>query len=355
MNSKNIVIVCLLALLSTVCYQVASGNTEIIENFWGISGVSFAAKPEVVNKNGYANKNFVNNTPLLHYNQNPYINTNLLNNDSKALLQSSLSEPMNHAAFNKMGDATNNYVQEPYCGSCNNNGPAVFTVPGNYQAPLSPRFNSEGVRSFIRYDIPEEQNMANIPSDPLTVANMVHDTKENFKADTVKEGNDMVKALRGQGDAVFNELPVSGMNNMVGSENNDEFFVNSERLIFSINKSKLTGHGDWIRGDLPIVPNNGGWFQVSANPTHLNQGALFAMAGVGNVTAQQAAELQGRSQGGTNNTFAGAEINTPPNTFVSDLQNSQMQKVNHLNMANQANLQVQVGGPNPSVNATMFP
>lgn len=354
MNSKNIVIVCLFALISTVCYQVASGNTDIIENFWGISGVSFNAKPEVINKNGYANKNFINNKPLLHYNENPYINTNLMNNESKQLLQSSLSGPLNTTAFNEVGNSPNNYIQEPYCGSCNNNNnPAVFTVPGTLQGPLSPRMNSDGLRSYIRYDLPPEEYMANVPTDPLTVANMVHDTKENFEKN--KNTNDMVKELRGNGDAVFNELPVSGMNNTMGSDNNDEFFVNSERLIFSLNKNQLTGQGDWIRGDLPVIPNNGDWFQVSANPNSLNQGALFAMAGVGNVTAQQAAELQGRASGGTNNTFAGAEVNTPPNTFVSDLQRNQMEKVNSLNMANQSNLQVQIGGPNPSVNSTMFP
>jgi hypothetical protein len=63
-----------------------------------------------------------------------------------------------------------------------------------------------------------------------------------------------------------------------------------DRLIYSNIKSRLRGHGDYIRGDLMITPDNykcdggghPGWFQVSAKPNRdLNMGAMSMIAPVG--------------------------------------------------------------------------
>jgi hypothetical protein len=62
-----------------------------------------------------------------------------------------------------------------------------------------------------------------------------------------------------------------------------------DRLIYSNIKSRLRGHGDYIRGDLMIVPNsmktdcqNNGWFQVSVHPNRdLNMGAMSMIGPLG--------------------------------------------------------------------------
>lgn len=327
MNSQNLIIVCLVAIVSTVCYQVASGQTNIVENFWN-TGMSFMAKPEIT-QNGYANPNFVNNTPILGYDTNPIINPQILSSTQKKELVESLKPTEN------------------YCGSCAD-GPPVYTVPGTKQSYLPPRVNPDGVGSYVKYEIPEEANLGSIPSDPLSVSNVV--AKEDFVGTTIKEADDQVKSLRGQGDLVFNELPVSSMSNSLGTETENDFFVNSERLIFALKKDRNTGNGCMIRGDLGIIPNNGSWFQVSANPATLTQGALMAIAGPTNVTSQQAAELSMRATGGTDNTYGGSVLSTPPNTFVSNLE-----QVNTVNMGNKIDLKSSFNGVSPIVQATAFP
>ena len=54
----------------------------------------------------------------------------------------------------------------------------------------------------------------------------------------------------------------------------DGFYVNSERLIFSLQKNRLQGLGDPIRGDLPIIPcnpnsnpNSNVWFRPGRSTT----------------------------------------------------------------------------------------
>ena len=328
MNSQNLIIICLVAIVSTVCYQVASGQTNIVENFWN-TGMSFIAKPEITT-NGYANPKFVNNTPILGYDTNPIINTQILSPKQKKELVESLKPTEN------------------YCGSCTQGGPPVYTVPGTKQSYLPPRMNADGIGSYVKYEIPKEEHLGGIPSDPLSVSNVV--SKEDFKGTTIKEADAQIKSLRGQGDLVFNELPVSSMSNSLGTETENDFFVNSERLIFALKKDRNTGNGCMIRGDLGIIPNNGDWFQVSANPATLTQGALMAIAGPTNVTSQQAAELAMRAKSGTTNTYGGGNLSIPPNTFVSELE-----KVNSINMGNKIDMQNSFNGVSPVVQATAFP
>ena len=325
MNSKNLLIICLVAVVSTICYQVASGNSQIIENFWN-TGMGLMAKPEVTT-NGYANPEFINNTPLLGYDTNPVINTNILT--PKEL--SELPKRETYAHHNSNGNA------QP-----------VFEVPGTKQSYLSPRMNPNGLGSYVNYNIPNVNELASNPADPLSVSSVV--PKEDFVGETPMETEEQVKALRGQGNLVFNELPVSSMTNSLGTETDNEFFVNSERLIFALKKDRNTGNGCMIRGDLGIIPNNGQWFQVSANPATLTQGALMAIAGPTNVTAQQAAELSMRATGGTDNTYGGGTLEVPPNTFISNLV-----KVDTINMGNKIDLKTSFKGVSPLVEATAFP
>lgn len=60
-----------------------------------------------------------------------------------------------------------------------------------------------------------------------------------------------------------------------------------DRFIYANQRSILQGQGDRIRGDLPIMPNNTGWFQVSAVPTtQLTNSALSVISGDGETSRQ---------------------------------------------------------------------
>lgn len=84
-----------------------------------------------------------------------------------------------------------------------------------------------------------------------------------------------------------------------------------ERVIYTNKNSRTRGEGDHIRGDLPIVPCRGTWFNVSASPaTDLQQGALNVLAGTDNSTTQELARLINSS--GASNTIAGLHYTTNP-------------------------------------------
>ena len=350
--NKNIVIITLLSILSLLCYKIASTQADTVENFWGLSN-GFVAKQDIVDKN--ENSVSGNNQAQLCYNANPYINTNIMAKNDISNLQQSLAPP-NSAQFQnyltetgQMGAnqqqvqmANNDFSNEPYCNSCSS-GPVSYTVPGNYESYLPPRFNSVGLEGNIRYEIPQEKNLGGEVNNPLMVANSIQQpqireeyhskgqTKNaqsglqhggTFNGDTPKQYNKMYDNLSGEQNV--NKLPVASMNNAIGDEKNNEFFVNSERLIFALNRSRLQAQGDFIRGDLPVVPYNpnsdpgsGVWFRPSVSPSvDLRAGAMNVIAGVGNVTAQQTSELQMRATGGQNDTFGGVPLVVPESTAV---------------------------------------
>lgn len=395
--NKNIVIITLLSILSLLCYKIASTQADTVENFWGLSN-SLIAKQDIVDQNG--NSVPGNNQAQLCYNANPYINTNIMAKSDVQTLQQSLAQPgspqfqnylsqtgqVPDANSKKVNFAQNDFSNEPYCGSCSSGGraqgPVTYTVPGTYDSYLSPRFNPLGLEGNIRYNIPEEKNLASEVNNPLMVANAVqqpHIREEyhskgqmknakhglenggKFHGDTPKQFDQMYDELSGNQNV--NKLPVASMNNAIGDEKNNEFFVNSERLIFALNRSRLQAQGDFIRGDLPVVPYNpnsdpgsGVWFRPSVSPSiDLRAGAMNVIAGVGNVTAQQTSELQMRATGGQNDTFGGVPLVVPESTAVGRVGQYQQQQLNTINMGNQAELNAQTYNPNPSVSVTTFP
>jgi hypothetical protein len=393
--NKNIVIITLLSILSLLCYKIASTQADTVENFWGLSN-SFVAKQDIVDRNG--NSVTGNNQAQLCYNANPYINTNIMAKSDVQTLQQSLSAPgspqfqdylttTGQAGPNQqqVRMANNDFSNEPYCGSCTSGsrkGPVTYTVPGTYESYLPPRFNSVGLEGNIRYEIPQEKNLGGEANNPLMVANSVQQPQireeyhskgqmknaqtglqhgGTFKGDTPKQYNQMYDNLSGEQNV--NKLPVASMNNAIGDEKNNEFFVNSERLIFALNRSRLQAQGDFIRGDLPVVPYNpnsdpgsGVWFRPSVSPSvDLRAGAMNVIAGVGNVTAQQTSELQMRATGGQNDTFGGVPLVVPDSTAVGRVGQYQQQQLNNINMGNQAELNAQTYNPNPSVSVTSFP
>lgn len=196
-----------------------------------------------------------------------------------------------------------------------------WSVPGTYQSSLSPRFNNQDVGANIRYNVPSNKNLA-VPTDPLTFSNMA---KENYvspakqncndepnNVDSYKGGapimeggfaagnfNDLLQDTYKDFPQVQSQIPVGDMTT-VNDAGDTENPIIYDRYIFANRNYRLRSLGDMIRGDLPIVPNKTGWFNVSANPnTDLNQGALNVMGGLDNSTAKAMATLMAQHTGET--------------------------------------------------------
>jgi Family of unknown function (DUF5850) len=128
----------------------------------------------------------------------------------------------------------------------------MYSVPPNYQSTLEPRFSNVNYGANIRCNLPREEQLG-VPAVPLDDAD-----------------------------------PMT------------EQVINYDRLIFANQKSRLNGRGDPIRGDLPIVPINDGWFRPSVNANiDLRQGAINIIAGNDNSTSNALRALQDEWSGKT--------------------------------------------------------
>lgn len=369
MSTDNKIVICvLLVICALLTYRVSTGHPTLIENFWGTLP-SFIAQTDVINNKGFSVPR--NNQAQLYVNPNPLINTSLLSNSDKQLLTESLSPPntssyQSYVSKLKSPDATTNPIDttEYYKNTNSQNGPPVFTVPGNYQTLLSPRFSADGYRSYVKYELPNESHLANRPNDPLMMANSIEKRRENydssFQGQSIQTQTQMYDQLKKNGDEVASKLPIASMN-MMNVNDKPDVYWNTDRFIFALQKNRLYAHGDPIRGDVPCVPCNPSsdpqsniWFRPSVTPANaLRTGAINVIAGVGNVTSQQTSELQVRATGGTKDTFGGVSLNLPPNTPVSNLE--ALKKSEYLNIGNQINMNVDTANPPSFVQTTTFP
>jgi len=378
-SNEKVMIFMFLVTMALITYTVSTGNTPIIENFWGGLPM-FLPITDTVDKNNVSIPQ--NNQAQLFVNPNPLINTSILSPSNKQLLLNSLAPP-NSPAFNQYKSEINSPVasknpvdtSEYYCSPCQKNtnaqGPPVYTVPGNYQSNLSPRFNPNGLNSYVQYDLPAEKNLAGRANDPLMMANMVEKPRiredfsgPKFQGETPSQYNQMYLDQKKQGEDVAQKLPVSAMNSSLGGNDQDAFFFPSDRFIFALQKNRLQQFGDPIRGDLPCVPCNPSadpssnvWFRPSVTPANaLRTGAINVIAGVGNVTSQQTAEVQMRSIGGAKDTFGGVALAVPDRTPVANIQALQQAALNRVNMGNSFDITTgQSSGAPDSVITTSFP
>ena len=303
MSNKNIFPALLTSfIVSFVCYNYFTKKDEIVENWWMNSGVPMTTNLEKVGPDGNAVPG--NNQSNLTFDTNPLINTSFTD---KKEIKDSCSPFMKNS-------------KEEYCNDCNEDGPSnagFYTVPGQYESYLPPRMNSAGLNSYVRYQLPDEKYQANKANDPFTIANYLEKPKikEGYRAPTGTEPTPIGGQRKLSSKEVKGlELPTqSDMTNTgaVSKDAKDGFYVNSERLIFSLQKNRLQGLGDPIRGDLAIVPcnpiadpNSNVWFRPAAQPqSMLNAGAMNVIGGVGNTTAQQVSNLMSNAGGGYNNTY----------------------------------------------------
>ena len=247
------------------------------------------------------------------------------------------------AAANKQAAAKGQFSSLPGWASGTMKGD-MFMIPGTFQAALSPRFANMNVGANIRYNPPAITNMA-APCDPLTYGNMAKEnfTKENYGCHGTPccaKGGEPVSFHGGaplmnsgftdgnwqaQVDAArvdsnqpyaINMLPVDTMAtvNQMGEEVQAIVF---DRPMYANRNSRTRSQGDMIRGDLPIVPCKGNWFNVSASPNvDLQQGAMNVLAGPGNEVTQALSRLMYNTSGNTSTTIAGVNMSTTANSVL---------------------------------------
>ena len=113
-----------------------------------------------------------------------------------------------------------------------------YTVPGTYQANLSPRIMSQGFGANIKYNAPPESLMALKAKNPMMLANQVEkqNLRENFVYD-VGSGPSLQQRQTAQlsgnsiGDSIP-ALPAPTMNNSF-ADSNQQNAINMNRFMWS--------------------------------------------------------------------------------------------------------------------------
>jgi hypothetical protein len=144
-----------------------------------------------------------------------------------------------------------------------------YTPPRELTSTLSPRFGNVSYGANINYRPPSEQLLAVEPFNPLGV-----------------------------------------------SADGEIQPVIFDRFMFAPKKSRLSEHGDPIRGDIPILPAQGDWFTVSATPhLDLRDGAMNVMGGQYNETSAELSDFKYRLTLGADNVHAGSRY-YPPSDMI---------------------------------------
>lgn len=198
-----------------------------------------------------------------------------------------------------------------------------FSVPGNYQALLNPRFSNVDYGASIRYNMPSYQNQA-VPCEPLTFSNMAkknyngsvekfggvgcRDRSTNSSSDGVAPTPQVEDNSGNYNDAPSSALPVANMSALNAAGDSVQPIV-YDRYIYANRNSRLRSQGDPIRGDLPIVPCSSDWFRPAVNPNlDLQQGAMTVMGGFDNETSSALASLIYNASGNSQTTSSGVDM-----------------------------------------------
>ena len=220
-------------------------------------------------------------------------------------------------------------------------GSGKFVSVPSYQAVLSPRFSNVNYGANIKYNLPDRENLA-APCDPLTFGDMAkenytetnppscgkggyglgHKVAGGYEIPSGYENGNKEEVLAGASSSqiVGSDLPIGTMTTMDGAGNMDQVVMYG-RLMVSTSKSssKLRAQGDPIRGDLPIVPCQSGWFSVYPTISRdLQEGAMNVLTDVAPGSSYNSLmNMLVTSTGGAQNTFGGASLSQLPNYQVN--------------------------------------
>ena len=202
--------------------------------------------------------------------------------------------------------------------------PTYYSTP-SYTSVAPPRFSSVGFSSGIKYNIPDSSTLGNtVPSSsPYSIS---PPSVEKFtpngcsvpapstinptapKSGYGSSGNDTNQSGSKTSSSFSNSTP---MMTSFGDSNQETPVVVTNNLMWTNSRSKLRSQGDWLRGDLAIVPCEPGWFRPSIVPSRdLHNGALAVIGGINNATAAATASLMFSNTAGLSSSFAGVPISS---------------------------------------------
>ena len=378
---KSKIFIVLLGIIVAITLYLRNSSGDIVEPFW--NGIPLSVNKELVARNDCGQEVAIPNQYYSKLPESLFTPQGLYTNENNVTTFESQANPGSTFYLPSAG------VQENFTG--NTEQPDNFyTVPGQYQAMLSPRMFSGDYGANITYNMPEYKNQA-VPytpnlgnSTPLDQWNQV----ESFDYKPGSSSYNYEQVEHGKlGGAVptatieseipidfHSGLPVGQMGqggpqqlaaaNFRGRNKghkhkgcNPENVHIYERLIFANMKRRGYGDGDYIRGDLAPVQNEcSGWFITASSKTpkqSLNTGALMAIAGPSNATAMQTLEfVNTNGTAGAINTGAGGTNSLTPE--ATNYIAAQARKTNNINMSAQysANLAQLPGG---SIMTASFP
>lgn len=201
-----------------------------------------------------------------------------------------------------------------------------FVSYPSLESNLPPRSNGfVNYGANVKYNMPAPKHMASDfkqmtntcsinPADSLSSCGSKKTSKNTTVVKTSKNTTDVKTS---QND-VMNAMPVGDMRStsVDGSVNNVMHYQN---FIRANTRSRLQGLADPIRGDLPIKPDNCGWFRPSVSPNvDLKQGALAVIAGK-NESSHTFNSLVYPSSGGSMSALGGIDISQPDERGLSGL------------------------------------
>jgi hypothetical protein len=222
-------------------------------------------------------------------------------------------------------------------------GAPMYSVPPNYQSVLTPRFSNVDYGAYIRYNLPNMDNLAS-PQNPLTygpnmLANLPaagmpscnqvgmgeRNNMENYepilsfnqqRAPQMPANPQQAAMMRQQTQAMADMGVVKAREQPPVSVQSAGGLVEQpivyDRFVFANQKSRLYGLGDPIRGDVKCNPVQDGWFRPSVHPNiDLRAGAMQILNGINNDIPNQLSALQAEYSHGYNKQNAYEQVVAP--------------------------------------------
>jgi hypothetical protein len=235
---------------------------------------------------------------------------------------------------NKMG---NEYMLEEQSGGSTVSAAkkAPFHHYPSYQANLSPRTNLAEGYSSIHRGMPQENFRAVSSSGPLfkdlasenycgSCSGGSCSEPKLYEEEPINEGFTGPTGPPGPGsnqgtvasNDIISTIPLGDMTQYSNDGSDKQVYTHAIMMASSRN-NRLRRHGDPIRGDLPIVPCNNGWFSTNPKPEEdLHQGAMNVLSGVDNEVSNNMSSLHFALNGKT--TVGGVDIADHLHNSLSD-------------------------------------